>query len=414
MNLPRINFIKLRRLLLFSIIVLGLFSGGYYVGINGYKLSLTPQSRNIEIVRDIPPGRENVNFSLFWRVWDTLSTSYFDKAKLDPAKMVYGAISGMVDALGDPYTSFLPPQENKVVQEDLSGSFEGVGIQIGFKGTQLAVLAPLPGSPAEAVGVRAGDYIIGIKDEAKNIDRGTVGINLSEAVQIIRGPANSRVTLTLLRDGEEEPRVVDITRRKIEVPSLTLEYLEDGTIAHVKLLKFAGETKGEWDKTVRGLIGRNNLQGIVLDLRNNPGGYMDSAVDIASEFLPNGSLIVTEEKGTGEKIEFKVRRLGLLTKTPVVVIINEGSASASEILAGALRDIAKIQLVGEKSFGKGTIQEPRQLEGGSGLHITIARWLTPSGYWVNEQGLKPDIEVTDDENTEEDEQLQEALKVLKS
>lgn len=364
------------------------------------------------ISREVPPEHD-LDFSLFWRIWDTLETNYFDKSKLIPSEMVYGAIRGMVNAIGDPYTVFLPPKENRVVQEDLQGSFEGIGIQIGFRGNQLAVVAPLPDSPAEKVGVVAGDYIIGIKDELKEIDRGTVGITLPEAVQAIRGPAGSVITLTLLRNGSEEPITVDVVRASIDIPSLILDFVgPNENIAHIKLLKFGGETKAEWEKAVREILKKRNLAGIILDVRNNPGGYLQGAVDVASEFLRNGSVVVIEEKSSGGKDEFKVERIGRFLETPVVVLVNKGSASASEILAGALRDIKDIQLVGETSFGKGTIQEPQQIENGAGLHITVARWLTPNGFWVDEGGLEPDVKLEDDSETAEDEQLQKAIKAL--
>ncbi len=307
----------------------------------------------------------------------------------------------------------MPPSENRIVQEDLKGSFEGVGIQIGFRGNQLAVVSPLPDSPAEKAGVLAGDYIIGIKDELKEMDRGTAGITLPEAVQAIRGPAGSVVTLTLLRNESEEPIIVDIVRISIDIPSLILGFVgPNESIAHIKLLKFGGETKAEWEKTVRDILKKRNLVGIVLDVRNNPGGYLQGAVDIASEFLQNGSVVVIEEKSDGEKDEFKVERIGRFPNTPVVVLINKGSASASEILAGALRDAKGTRLVGELSFGKGTIQEPQQIENGAGLHITVARWLTPSGFWVNEGGLEPDVKLENNSETTEDEQLQEAIRLL--
>ena len=411
--LPKISFTKLRKTLIFVFVAALFFSGGYWLGRKGFVASFS-QPAKVIVNREVPPEKE-LDFSLFWRVWDTLEQKYFDKNKLVKSQMVYGAIKGMVAAVGDPYTVFLPPQENRVVQEDLQGSFEGVGIQIGFKGTQLAVIAPLPDSPAEKAGVKAGDFIVGIKDPLKNIDRGTVGITLPEAVQAIRGPAGSTVTLALLREGGEEPVVVDIVRASIDIPSLILTYVgEEENIAHIKLLKFSGETEDEWEKAVRQILKNPKTKGIILDLRNNPGGYLQAAVDIAGEFLENGSVVVTEENANGQKQDFKVQRYGRFLKTPVVVLVNKGSASASEILAGALRDVRKVAIVGETTFGKGTIQEPQQLEGGAGLHITTARWLTPSGTWVNEAGLEPDIIIKDNPETKEDEQLLKAIEqVLK-
>ncbi|MEK7113068.1 MAG: S41 family peptidase [Patescibacteria group bacterium] len=412
-SLPRITLPGLRKFLLIIVASAALFAGGYYLGVAGFKTNLKKFPK-VTITREVPADKKDLDFALFWKVWDTLNSKYFDKSKIDPASMVYGAIEGMVGALGDPYTTFLQPQENKVVQEDLNGIFEGIGTQIGFKGAQLTVIAPLPGSPAEKVGVKAGDSIIGIKDEGKEIERGTIGISLSEAVQIIRGKAGSKVTLTLLREGQSEPIVVEIVREKFNVPTLILTYAgEGGSIAHIKLLKFGGETEGEWQKAVKEILRKKEVKTIILDLRNNPGGYLQSAVDVASEFLKTGTLVVSEERSDGSKTDFKVERLGLLINMPIVVLVNEGSASASEILAGALRDGRKANLVGEKTFGKGTIQEPLQLEGGSGLHITVARWITPSGYWVNEKGLEPDVLVKDDPDSLEDEQLEKAIELLK-
>lgn len=366
----------------------------------------------VNISRSLPTNRQNLDFELFWKVWDTLSSDYFDKDKLIDSKMVYGAISGMVAALGDPYTVFLPPSENKVVQEDLNGNFEGIGIQIGFRGTALAVIAPLPGTPAESAGIKAGDYIVGIKDEKKNIDRGTQGITLPDAVEIIRGPAGSTITLALLRDGSEKPMLVDVVRKKIEVPSVVLAFLEENTTAHLKVLKFGGETKAEWDKAILEIIKNPNTKSIVLDLRNNPGGYLQGAVDLASEFLPVSKVVVIEEGKNNARQEYRVTRQGRLLEMPLIVLVNKGSASASEILAGSLRDQRKTKLVGTESFGKGTIQEPMELMGGSGLHITIAKWLTPTGIWVNEKGLEPDVKIEDDDATAQDEQLLKAIELV--
>lgn len=412
-SLPKITLPNLRKFLIILVLSAAVFTGGYGLGREGYKADIKKFPK-VTITREIPVNKQELNFSLFWRVWDTLAAKYFDKSKLNPAAMVYGAIEGMVSAIGDPYTVFLAPSENKVVQEDLNGSFEGIGIQIGFKGTQLAVIAPLPDSPAEKAGVKAGDFIIGIRDEGKNIERGTVGISLPEAVQAIRGKAGTKVTLTLLREGEIEPIIVEIARKELNVPTLILTYVgEGGAVAHIRLLKFGGETESEWQKTVKEISRKKEVTAVILDVRNNPGGYLQGAVDVASEFLKTDLVVVSEERSDGTKSDFKVERIGLLLNTPLVVLVNGGSASASEILAGALKDVRGVKLVGEKTFGKGTIQEPLQLEGGSGLHITIARWITPSGFWVNEKGLTPDVVVEDDPDTEEDEQLEKAIELLK-
>jgi carboxyl-terminal processing protease len=409
--LPKLDIMRLRKILVFLIVVAFVFYAGYFLGRQGFKASATGIT-NVQVSREVPQDKQDVDFGLFWRVWDTLATSYFDKSKLDPVKMVYGAIQGMVSAVGDPYTVFLPPDENKVVEEDLKGSFSGVGIQIGFRGTQLAVIAPLPDSPAEKAGIKAGDFIVGIKDEKKNVDRGTVGISLPDAVQLIRGPSGSTVSLALLREGSNDPIIVDVVREEINVPSVMLSFVgENEDIADVRLLKFAGETDGEWGKVVQDVL-KSGSNKLILDLRNNPGGYLQGAVDIAGEFLRNGSVVVIEESANGSRNEFKTDKLPRLANVKMVVLVNKGSASASEILSGALREQANIEIIGETTFGKGTIQEPRQLENGAGLHITTARWLTPKGNWVNETGLEPDVIIEDNPDTAEDEQLLKAIEEL--
>lgn len=405
----KFNLVKIRRFLLSAFILAVVFSGGYYFGFNGYKVS-REKALKIKIERNVPSDK-NVDFGLFWRVWDSLSIKYFDKTKLIPSEMVYGAIQGMVASLGDPYTVFLKPSENKIVREDLNGSFEGVGIQIGFRAARLAVIAPLIDSPAEKGGIKAGDFIIHIKDEKKNIDMDTSGISLPDAVAAIRGKAGTKVVLTLAREGAEESVVVEVERAKLNVSSINLKF--EDRVAIIKVNKFASETTSEWDGTIKEITNHQPLiTGIVIDLRNNPGGYLQAAVDLASDFIETDKVVVIEEKSNGVKNEFKVEKLGKLMKYSVTVLVNEGSASASEILAGALRDQKGVKLVGMKTFGKGTIQEPIEINGGSGLHITTARWLTPNGTWVNEKGLEPDVKIEDDENTEIDEQLQEAIKVL--
>ena len=405
----RFTLPQIRRFILIVSVLLLTFVSGWYSHERGLVLP-TKDNPKITIDRSIPASKD-VDFALFWEVWDRIERSYFDKSKIDYRKMVYGAIKGMVSSLEDPYTVFLPPEEQKRTQEDLEGNFEGVGIQIGFKGTQLAVMAPLEGSPAEKAGVLAGDYIIGIKDKAKNIERGTVGISLFDAVDLIRGQAGTPVTLVLTRQGADAPIEVEVTRAKIDVPSVILTFEgKDKNVAHLKLLKFGDQTNIEWDKAIDEVRSKG-AKGMVLDVRNNPGGYLNGSISIASEFLTRG-VVVVQEDAKGNKTEMTVTGRARLPQLPVVVLTNGGSASASEILAGALRDNNRAKIVGETTFGKGTIQEAQDVANSSGLHVTTARWLTPKGTWVNDGGLKPDKEVKDDPATPEDEQLQEALRAL--
>ncbi len=407
----KLSFSGVRKSILTLIAILVVFSGGYWFGVKGYKAEVN-KALSVKISRVTPPDK-NVDFSLFWQVWDTLSSKYYDKSKLVPSEMVYGAISGMVAAVGDPYTMYLPPKENKVVDEDLSGSFEGVGIEIGYKQTRLAVVSPLAGSPAEKAGVKPGDFIAHITDTKRNIDIGTSGISLPDAVQSIRGPAGTVVTLTLVRDGSSTPIVVDLTRAKLSVPSIVLSFVgKDESLADIKVNKFGAETPNEWSKAVDQVLSKPNIKGLILDLRNNPGGYLQAAVTLGSEFVPTGTVVVMQESGDGKRIEYKSEKPGRLQKFQVVILINGGSASASEILAGALRDQKGAKLVGVKSFGKGTVQEPIEIAGGSGLHVTTAKWLTPNGTWVHEKGLEPDVNIEVKPEDKVDVQLQAAIKAL--
>lgn len=408
----KINFLKARKIILSFLILIGVFVGGYYLGVNGYRAQVN-KALIVTISRKTPNDK-NVDMSLFWQVWDLVAQKYYDKSKLVPSQMVYGAIRGMVASLGDPYTTFLEPSQNEMINDDLNGSFGGVGIEIGYRNGQLAVVAPLSGTPADKAGVKAGDYIIKITDKAKGIDLESTSISTTEAATYIRGEVGTKVTLTLLRDNANEPIVIELTREKIEVPSLALSWVgQDSNVADIKISKFGSETKNEWDKAVSEILGKENTKGIIIDLRNNPGGYLQASTDLVSDFVPMGTTVVIQENGDGSKKEYKSTSLPRLKDYKVVVLINGGSASASEIFAGALRDIDGIKLVGEKSFGKGTIQEPLDVEGGSGVHITTAKWLTPKGTWVHEKGLTPDNEVLNTDNTAEDDQLKAAIELIK-
>ncbi|MBI3954755.1 S41 family peptidase, partial [Candidatus Collierbacteria bacterium] len=331
-----------------------------------------------------------VDLRLFWEVWRRLESTYLEKAALDVEKMVYGAISGLTGALDDPYTSFLPPQENVRSKEDLSGEFDGVGIQLGYVNKTLAVMSPLPNNPAIKAGLKAGDLILRIRDEGKKVDRDTVGISLNEAVNLIRGKKGQAVTLTVFSEGDREPREVRLVRDTILVPSVELEFTKSDRVAWLKVIKFGEKTAAEWDAAVIRIL-KEQPEGIVLDLRNNPGGYLQRAVDLASEFVADGMIV--SQQGRDETETFSVNRKGRLIGKKMVVLVNKGSASASEILAGALRERLGVKLVGEKTFGKGTVQEAQELSGGAGLHITIAKWLLPSGKNIHQDGLSPDVEV---------------------
>jgi len=410
----RMTLSQVRKTIIIISFLIVSFASGFYLGQRKLSFSFENAKPKLSIERQLPPGKEDVSFSLFWQVWDKLESNYLDKSKIDPQKMVYGAITGMVSSLGDPYTVFLPPQEQKQSKEDLAGAFEGVGIQLGFKDSKVAVIAPLVGSPAEEAGIESGDLILRIKDEEKKVDKETAGMNLSEVVSLIRGPQGSKVKLTMFREGKGEFEV-DLIRQKIVVKSVEISFKDN--IAYLKLLRFGERTYQEWNEAVDQILDfkvkNPDFKGIVLDLRNNPGGFLDGAVFIASEFLKDG-VVVKQEKSQGREVEsFSVNRKGRLLSDPLVVLINQGSASASEIVAGSLREHGRARLIGEKTFGKGTIQEAEEFSGGSGLHITVARWLLPSGGNIDKEGIKPDYEVKMDEKDQtKDPQFEKALEIL--
>ncbi len=346
--------------------------------------------------RNIIKDKQDLDFSLFWEAWDTVEELYIDKEKIDPQKMYYGAIKGMVAALGDPYTFFLTPEENKESKKDLEGKFEGIGAQLGLKNNLIVVIAPLKNSPAEKAGLKAGDIILAVDGQS------TEGWTLLKAVQNIRGKKGTPVELTILR-GKTEKKI-KIIRDEINIPSIELSFEkpQDFDIsntqrfAYLKLYQFGTNTNKEWDKAVEQIQSRwsnREIKGLILDLRNNPGGYLNSSVYIAEEFLEKGRLIVKQEFVDKDPRSFTVRRKGRLLDIPLIVLINKGSASASEILAGALQDHKRALIIGEKSFGKGSVQKAVDLSGEAGIHVTVSKWVLPNGAWINGTGITPDIQV---------------------
>ncbi|MEI8068101.1 MAG: S41 family peptidase [Candidatus Shapirobacteria bacterium] len=361
---------------------------------------------------------DQLNLSMMWKVKDKLSQLYLDKSKMDKTKMEYGAIEGMVAALDDPYTVFLPPSQNKSSNEDLAGQFGGVGISLGYKDKTLAVMSPVPKTPAEKAGIKAGDLILKIVDKEKKVDKDTAGMALEDAVNLIRGKVGTEVTLTLLREGGKATFDVTLKRDNIVVPSVELEFKEQAgkKIAWIKMYKFTDELNKQWPEIISKIKkeGGANYGGIVLDLRNNPGGFLDTSVMIASDFIKEG-VVVKQESSDGTIQTYNVdSSRGALLNDKLVVLVNGGSASAAEILSGALKDYNRGKLVGEKTFGKGTVQQPENFSDGSGLHITIAKWLLPNGANIHKVGINPDIEVkpTTDPNSKDDLQLNKAIEVL--
>ncbi len=352
---------------------------------------------------------EDIDFSLFWQSYNTLKEKFVNPGKIDNQKIIYGAISGMVKTLGDPYTVFYNPEETKKFEEQLLGIFEGIGIEIDIKNEQLVVITPLEGTPAQRSGLMAGDRILKIG----NTD--TSGISVDEAVTLIRGPKGTEVNLTIFRDGWQESKEIKIIRDVIKIPSLKWELLENN-IAYIHIYQFSESLSSDFRKAAIEIL-NSPAKKIILDLRNNPGGYLEVSQYIAGWFLERGKTVVIEDFGNGkEKNIYKSEGNGEFMRYPMVALINKGSASASEILAGALRDDRDIKLIGEKSFGKGSIQEMVELKKESTIKITIAKWLTPKGVSISDVGLDPDIksEMTEEDYKQnKDPQLEKAIETVK-
>ena len=361
---------------------------------------------------------ENVDFSLFWKVWSSLSAKYVDNSKLDTQKMVYGAIEGMVDSIGDPYTVFFEPVKAKEFAQEISGAFGGVGMEIGVKNDVLTVIAPLPNTPAAKAGISASDKILKINGDS------TQGLSAEEAVSIIRGKVGTKVTITI-SGSDDKPRDITLTRETIKVPTVVWKMINSNNknIAYIQAYQFNENINSQFKKAVDEIEKSNpKADGIVLDLRNNPGGLLDSAITLAGYFVAKGQPVVSEVFGDGTINKFTSDGNAILAKYSVVVLVNGGSASASEILAGALHDNLHLKLIGEKTFGKGVVQELVNLDDGASLKVTVARWFTPAGTNISEKGIEPDIkvELTEDQkkniifgDLSVDPQLQKALEYVR-
>jgi carboxyl-terminal processing protease len=419
----------------YLVIIIITFLIGYYSGVSKVAFDWSNFQPNLQVSsKEPPPSTQFVDTTRMWDVLQKVETMYYDKSAIDANKMLDGAIAGMVSSLGDPYTLYLPPVQNTSFKQNLAGQFEGIGAELGLKGKDVVVIAPLDGSPSSKAGIKAGDIILGVNNQS------IAGEDLNAIVDKIRGPKGSTVTLNIEHKGSTTPIAVKIVRDTITVKSLTtwtkkvsdidsinakadgLSQAGNDKIIYIRLSEFGDSTNAEWQKIA---IAANNqlksdksIKGIVFDLRNNPGGYLNDAVFIISEFVKNGTA-VQQEDSDGKKTAYPVTGKGLLTDVPVVVLINKGSASASEIVSGALRDNNRAKLVGENSFGKGTIQQAEDLGNGAGLHVTIAKWLTPNGTWVGNgkdgKGLTPDYAIQlNPKDPARDTQLEKAVEVLVS
>lgn len=386
------------------------FFGGYERGRGSLLSGNDALSVDGAIILNGKSQDKEVDFALFWKVWEILKDKFVDQSKLDAKQMLYGAIDGMLASTGDPYTTFFDPKEKQDFQEDMTGNFEGIGAEMAIKDEVLTIVSPLEGTPAERAGLLAGDRILKIDNET------TADIDIEEAVRRIRGPKGTSVTLNIYHEGDEEPKDIVVPREIIHVKSIRFE-MKEGNIAYIRINRFGDETADEFERSVRSAVSAR-AQGLVIDLRNDPGGLLTCAVDIASFLLPERSVVVIEENGKGERKELKTHAGDVFSKLPTSVIINGGSASASEILAGALRENRdNVRLVGKQSFGKGSVQELVSVTKDTAVKITVAKWLTPKGNQINKVGITPDEEVDltrEQVVNKEDPQLQKAIEWVKS
>jgi len=354
------------------------------------------------------PQPGTIDFSLFWDAYGKLQQEFITPNKIDDQKVVYGAIKGMTDSLGDPYTDFFDPSQAKIFQQQLAGSFSGIGVEIGVKKDVLTVISPIKGTPGEKAGLKAGDLIAKINAQDSS------SMTADEAVNLIRGPKGTTVTLTIFREGWTSVKDIKITRDTIKVPSIEWS-LKNGDVAYIQIYQFNETLPADFEKVALAVL-KSSAKKIVLDLRNNPGGYLEVAQNLSGWFFEKGKVVTIEDYGKSKEPQiFKAEGNAGLADYPTVVLINQGSASASEILAGALRDNRNVKLIGMKSFGKGCVQEVLKLRDGSFLKITIANWLTPKGDSISDVGLTPDVKVDITEKEvldNKDPQLDKALEIV--
>lgn len=408
--------LEINRILAIILLIIGFpmaFASGYYFNLSqevGSQVSaISATSSDSGQVIGLHKNRQlakDANFELFWDAWDLMKKEYVKSDKLTDKDMMYGAIRGLVASAGDPYTVFMNPTEAQNFDNDMAGTFEGIGAEIGIKNDRLVVIAPLPETPAEKAGLRAGDKINSINGEI------TLGMSTDVAVRKIRGAKGTEVKLNITHTGEEKSVDITIIRGVIIVKSVRTEYREDG-IYVITVTNFNNDTEDLFNQAVSDVVAKNP-KGIILDLRNNPGGYLDTAISMASNWVDKG-VIVSEKFSDGKIKDYKTNGSARLKNIKTVILINQGSASASEIVSGALQDFGKATLIGKQSFGKGSVQALENLKDGSSIKVTIAQWLTPKGNNITEKGITPDkvIDLTPkDFNSNKDPQLDEALKAL--
>ncbi len=363
------------------------FTGGIFFSRSGGESQIGLQ----QLINPDGDKPKDIDFSLFWKVYNDLNSKYVDKGKIDSQKALYGAIGGLVNSIDDPYTVFFEPVTSKKFQEQISGNFGGVGIEIGKRNNTLTVITPIKDTPAFKAGIKAGEKILKIDGKP------TSDLAIEEAVNLIRGKKGTKVVLTIQME-TNPAREVELIRDLIKIPTIDWKMIDPSTsgggkkIAYMQIYSFNQTVDSEFKKASEEIL-KSDADGLILDLRNNPGGLLDSAINLAGWFLDKNQVVVSEVFRDGTRNDFKSDGNSLLKRYPTIILMNGGSASASEILAGALHDNRKIKIIGEKSFGKGSVQELQNYGDGSSLKVTIAKWLTPAGISISEKGIEADIEV---------------------
>lgn len=375
----------------------------------GFALQVIPAYVGKVEEREIfhPTAEEPAEFTVYWEAWNLVEENFYGELP-DAKTQTYGSIRGMLAALGDPNTFFIEPPDREIEEAQFQGRYGGIGAEYTMRDGYLVVVAPFQDSPASRAGIRPGDTIVAVD----GID--IFGLSQNEAILLIRGPVGSDVALTIRRDGELEPLILQLTREEIKSPTVTWELKGEG-IGYVKLSFFGGRTNEELRYAIIQLQNQGATS-LVLDLRNNPGGLIGAAVDVASQFIDSG-VILYQRDAQGNDQPFPAKKGGLATETPLAVLVNGGTASAAEIVAGALRDHQRTVVIGEKTFGKGSVQTVHELRDHSSIHVTTAHWLTPQGHEIERAGLNPDLEVPltqEDIDNQRDPQLDRALAYLRS
>ena len=331
-----------------------------------------------------------IDFSPLWKSWNVINEKFVPATTTNPVtdeEKLYGTIAGLAGSLGDPYTVFLPPEDAEIFEDDISGNFEGVGMEIGIRDNILTVIAPLKGNPAERAGIKTGDKIVKIDDTP------TDGMTIDRAVKLIRGPGGTAINLTIFREGESELLEILVVRDVIQIPTTETELTDNGIFV-IRLFNFSAISPNLFREALREFI-ETNTDKMILDLRGNPGGFLEAAIDMASWYLPAGKVIVTEDFGGNNKPRIhRSKGYNIFNNNlKMTILVNQGSASASEILAGALSQHGKATIVGDKTFGKGSVQELVKITPDTSLKVTVARWLTPNGKSISDGGVTPDVEV---------------------